>query len=1296
MRSRFAKIGADVDNLSANFANTGGMVVNNAEHPLIDTNNIADAYEGLAGVFASRRADLDQADNAAKVAELDKNLDLLNTVVGDYDSNWGLVHLNPEYADKIEDRWDDLWDTINRAELTPETKERLHKWGFADAKGNEIPQFTKKGRLDKNGRLAAIVDLARHDVAKRHAARVKERIDEDALATELNEEIEFKLYNMAVADRIVNDATADPEQFNNPDFRAKLIEDLSRDGAVVSDAGYNAQIESDVNATAGWAARVKSKLGTGADKIGGFFSRIFRPISRVDRLANVRVVGGVVDKRAKRIEFFTRILKGFASAFIASALITTIATAAAATAGISLAASMAAIGMVTAIGMGVVQVARWRKAQKKANQPTDIRAFLSDKRLVTSLGVSAIAVVAMCFGAAGMATAATSLGYGALALGGAKNTVETFRDARRSDMSVIESLAWAIANAGAVIAGGFTGRMAANAGINYYNERNPENTLLQNATDRTIEHEVEHTETRSEYTQNALDNAERIAKMWYRNNPEILQQRVDAINAYNAEYGTSIDPYRAIMINGDAGGQTFDNMRLHVNNSHIDPNINDVYSHGNHRVLTDAWGRAYDFSPDELRAAAHLFNSDGSINPDSMDVVARLDNYVYENNTVGYMPGRGVHTDNYLPQNDVARGGEVSPNGKVFSTYSDGTPATVENTYTTTETTYENVTDYNRANGDAMATFGNYNQPVKNDGDLRNRVGGMNSTGFRPLRSSDKRGPIKPIVTVTPNDKDKEEDTAPLSDVPKEVPVVQTKQPEQTEQVVVPEVEQQKDKIFAITRAQGKAWQDLHKNMERVIRKMKNAASSSSKMHELNVQRKDILHDIEQLRNDLGHESDEVIDVAADQAIWRADLRQRMIEMENLMQKRPSDAKGKYAKKDWELNVARVQNKIDQLRNALGDAADESRLYYPTPVPGIQAQKKAARRAEYESHRAEILETPLPKPTSRVKPTQDEIVEDAEFVPEFDLPEYESQFNDDVDLDISNHRVPKLDLGRFKKPKYDISDDEIRVIGGKEKSVFNTPEKPLVRIINEEPRYNERGGLVAVLRRAYDKIKKHVSGRTYKVPESLIDIAENANLISTPITDIRGVPVHLVDLSGNNNPLTQNENRAIVVVDVRGLRIPFYLSNGDEGIMAGRWMPLPEIYRSGKWLRWVFLQNELTEIPEIENISHALNQIIGDVRNYSDDALTAEYNMLGKKGFVGGNDVIEHINPEKVFKLIDHAEYSDQHNHKIFATYDNRLVADGVWLRDYLESLESPEYRKNNERFLSKIFRRGDKATGGK
>ena len=79
MRARFERISAHVDTLSANFANTGGMVVNDDEWPLVDTNNIADAYEGLLRTFAARRADVERAGNAEKVAEYNGNLDQLKT-----------------------------------------------------------------------------------------------------------------------------------------------------------------------------------------------------------------------------------------------------------------------------------------------------------------------------------------------------------------------------------------------------------------------------------------------------------------------------------------------------------------------------------------------------------------------------------------------------------------------------------------------------------------------------------------------------------------------------------------------------------------------------------------------------------------------------------------------------------------------------------------------------------------------------------------------------------------------------------------------------------------------------------------------------------------------------------------------------------------------------------------------------------------------------------------------------------------------------------------------------------------
>ncbi len=730
-QERLAQLAERIDTLSADFANSEGMVIDQGSWPIVDTTNIADVYEGFAEMLNARKADIDATQEPDKMQQFNDNLAHLEDVITKYDETWGINKMHQGDGERLSERWDEVYGALNRADISDKTKEKLAKGKFLDSNGKVIPQFESGQEGDTNkyadyqpgykivrdGRLASVVELARHDLAKKHVADEGD-VDEGTLEAELNDEVLYKMFEISTADQIVQGATEHPEQFTDPRYRDEFIQKLSDPEHTyeISDRGYNDAINAQTNATAGWAARLKKKIGAA----GNFFSKIFKPIERIDRLAGVRMQRGAVNKRKKRVEFLVRILKGFASAFIASALITTIATAAAAVAGMSVAMAAATIGIITAIGMGVVQVMRWKKAQQAAGLPTDFKAFLKDKRLLMSLGTSAVAVVAMCFGAAGLAQAAKVLGFGALIMGGSNNAISAYRDARDANMSAGESIAWAIANAAAVIGGGFAGRAAAHAGINAYNEHHPENRIFQHEVTENKPQETtelqDRSETRLEYTQDALDNAKRIAHMWYRDNPEILQQRVDAINAYNLEHGTNIDPYRAIVLNGDAGGQTFDNMRLHVNNSHIDPNINDVYSHGHHRVLTDAWGRAYGFTHDELHAAGHLFGPDGSINPEGMDVIQRLDPMVGAKNTVGFVTGRPVQTDGYFKPNDPAG----------WTTYTGGDAPMVENTYTWQEEVpvVKDVptTELKPVYNGAVAAFGNYSLRERAN-DLRDRIG---------------------------------------------------------------------------------------------------------------------------------------------------------------------------------------------------------------------------------------------------------------------------------------------------------------------------------------------------------------------------------------------------------------------------------------------------------------------------------------------------------------------------------------------------------------------------------------------
>ena len=1335
-------LAARIDEMSADFANSGGMVLEaGTRWPLVDITNIADVYEGFKEALEARIADLDKTRDADKIAQMKANLSQMEMVVADYDRTWGLDKVRPEDASQYERRWDKLNDTLDAGRLTESSKDTVAKYIFRDENGNPVSQFLDDGELDEDGRAAALLNLTRGDIARRHVTDIDAEIDADEIEQELNEEFLFKLYETANADKVVQMAQENPEVFMDPKKRAEFIRGLSEQGGTISNEAYNAALDENANATAGWASRFKKKLGTAAEKVGGFFGRVFHRNKDTDRLSNARMAPATVDLRQKRIELFTRILKGFAAGFIASAIITTIATAAAATAGISLAASMAAIGIITAIGMGVIQVNRWRRAQQAAGAPTDIRAFLADKRLITSLGVSAIAVTAMCFGAAGMGQAAMALGYGALALGGTKNAVDAYRDARSwrgadgKRMSVAESIAWAIANAGAVVAGGLTGRMAANAAINAYNNANPENTLFQNANERTIEHTNTTTETRTEYTQDALDNAEKIARMWYRNNPDVLQQRVDAINAYNAEHGTSIDPYRAIMINGDAGGQTFDNMRLHVNNSHLDPNINDIYSHGHHRVLTDAWGRANGFTDEELNAAAHLFNADGSINANGMDVVSRLDGVVSETNTVGYINGRPVQTDGYFKPND--------PKG--WTTYTDGRPATVENTYETTETTYDNVTDYTRANGgEPMAAFGNDNL---RDGrkTLKDRIGAFWDDVRQKDSHRDEPTPIKPIE---PSKDEKDDDVLipVLDEEPKERPVVEPvleeepvkekteevfddtfvpvldekpedrpviepvleEEPvkEKTEEVfddtfvpvldekpedrpvIEPVLEEEPevdfddvfvqpidtqdkdelvvvadDKILALTRPQAKSWVDVNARLKKVREKL-NKSPHGSKAAKLHAEESKLTYIINELRNKVGHHDDAVIERAAREAL----LRETLNDKQSLINAGPGDNATKWGVYDWHNEIAKLDKKINKQIEKFGAdiesgaRADESKLYFPTPVPGVQRQKKDARG-----------DVKLPSRDELYPRVEEVIVEPYEKTTE---PE------------SAEHKLPKSERRKLHKQQKE------------ERSAARRAERE--KIAASMPQKVERFNLFTALKRAADKVVKNIKPeREYFIPDSLEQLVGDAGLIDAPITDIRGVPVRLVDLGGNNNPITQNRERPIVVVEIRQnvvrdgindsdlIRIPFYLATGLErnsSLPTGHWYPLSNIYSDGQ----IWPDNKYYT-PELRQIATALDERIGDIRNWRDTELTHQRERSGLAGFVGGADAMQHVNPQKIKDIVYDTVYDSR---SLYSYSKNKITIDDAWMASALSHIQSSDWARRRQRIGAGIRNIGRRTLG--
>ncbi|MDR2412846.1 MAG: hypothetical protein LBD50_01380 [Rickettsiales bacterium] len=665
LQARLEKLAARIDELTDNFSS-------NSSYYFADQTNIADVYDGYNKMFAARSVDLDAEKDSAKIRRIEENKNNLEEFIKEYDERWGLSEVSESDAPKLAKKWDELTKRIGDAKVSEDTLKLAAKYKFLDENGRPVPQFFDgKGKesadykhgykLNSNGRLNRVIDLARHDIAMQNVAK-KDAADDEFLEKELNDRIPFKLFEIDTADKVMRGALENPEQFTDPRYLEKFVADLGVNGGEISNTGYQAAMDAQVNQTGGWASRLKARLKSGSQKAGSFFSKVFNPIKDIDKRAEDRTAGSPPDKRKKRIEFFMRILKGFGSAFLVSAAITTIATAAAAVSGVGVAAAIAAIGVMTGIVMGAVQINKWRKAQQAAGRPADLTAFIKDKRLLATLGTTALASAAMIFGAIGLSHTAILMGYGAMALGGFNNAIAMYKDAKANGMSTKESLTWAIANAAAIVGGGFSGRMAANAGIQAFNERNPENTIFQNKETHTEIRQEQHTESRLVYSDDALHNAERIAKMWYQDNPVELQHRVDLINQYNADYGTDIDPYRAIILNADAGGHTFDNMAQHIDGGGV------KYSGGQHTVLTSQWGAEHGFDKADLSALKNLFAADGSINPDGMDVAMRADNFVSARNEVGAVSsGDAPHYDGVLPQNTFDADGNP-----VYNTYADG------------------------------------------------------------------------------------------------------------------------------------------------------------------------------------------------------------------------------------------------------------------------------------------------------------------------------------------------------------------------------------------------------------------------------------------------------------------------------------------------------------------------------------------------------------------------------------------------------------------------------------------------
>ena len=1299
-----------IDEMSADFANSGGMVLDNGDNkwPLVDINNIANVYESFSMALKARIADLDEKQDAAKIAQMKSNIAQLDAVISDYDKDKGLNKVRAEDASKLDSRWDEIMNILNNVELSSETLEALKKYKFLDENGDVIPQFLENGQLDQEGRAAAILDLLRGDIARRHV--VNGKLDKEELSQELNDEFLIELYKIEHIDELKKIVNENPEMFMNAEQREEFMNNLDLVGGAISNDTYNDVLDSNVRATAGWGARLANKLGSVGGKNSGFFDKMFHKNERVDNFANIRMSRKAVDRRQHAIQIIKRILKGFGSALIASVLVMTIASAVAARAGMSVAKAAASIGVAGSLGIMGLQIGRWYRAQRAAGAPTNFKAFLKNKRLLSSLIVTAIAMFAMGAGALGMASASLVLGFIALGLGALKNgaemysdvrdadkgifealkiardkfksgnsmkdAFEAYRKARHAEGSVVKSLALGITNAGSVIAGGITGRALVNVFIDWFNTLFPNNKIFQNVSShlekRGFTKEVERSRTVTDWPTNTTHEA--AVRSWfgarYPDNPEIMQGLLDAVNQYNADTGSNLEPWAALRSMAMSGG---------------DPN------HGVYNAPD--WFNSHGYTADQIHAAANALHPDGTYDSYGIKVLENLATKdLTSKGYAGEMPG---HT--------------IRSNTDVYQTRGEF-PTQHTETWTETQTDYRDVpvTDYNRVDvKNNMAAYGSYNPTTLRDriGTFWNRVKDNRRDEPKPIEQIEpldekhdnsfipvivEKTEEKPIVKPVFEDKPMDEvitDEVIVEDTPKtpapekidvnfedvftppvdidevehgpadkeknpfDLPIVTPvveQEPVDDLSVVKPVLEDERksvvnvdDKILALTRPQAQAWHDL------------NARLKAAKLH---AERSKLQYLINNLRNKLGHYDDDTIERAAREALLRDDLNRKAA----LVAAGPGANASKWDEIDWRGEIAKIDHEIDKKiekwgaeieRNAMANA-DE--LNYPTPVPGIQRQKKDARGY-----------VKLPSENELHPHLYDEVIVEPEIPMEPPMP--------GANVEHGSTKAERRAAREAEKAKRKDA---------RRKFIASLPQKI------------ERFNLRETLKRAIHREEKNDwPGRTYSVPDSLVYLATGTNWIENQISSVRGVPVHLMDLGGNKTPYTQNRGIPLVVAEIKQdvrhdgildtnyIRIPFYLATGTENRSSrptGHWYPLPNLKSDGG-----FSVDEHYDEEELMDIAADLDAKIGDIRNWSDDELTEQRENRGFEGSVGGSDVLQHVDTDRLMLLVSDSVYNGKGLYNFMG--DHILVdmfedkKDGKkrgWMLDALRNIQAPDWEE--------------------
>ena len=830
-----------------------------------DATNVGDTYEGymkMTDVLDKYVAEPEQdEEKKAQLKEvLNTNRETLNTYIDDYDAEWNLENATPERAEEVNKRFDEISPMLDKVEIDEETLALVSNFKFmtngeveqpfVNKQGEKSSTYTPGATIDPESKLATVVRIAKQNAMQSTIAGTDE-ITQESLNKEVSDQLGAALYSFSVGDKVVHGVLENPKAFTDETQRQEFLDNLrnANEPTYLSEEGFEAGVDSSINQSAAYASRLNKKLGKDNPVANQVAVKTLEPLKDLDKRAADRTTDKKMTKREARIALAKRGLKGAVSAFLVSGAITVAATATAtdatltaATGGMNKLAG-AAIGTGLAITAAAMSIRKWRKQRKAEGKPRGLMSMLKDPRLATTLATTALGGAALGFAATGNPGVAMACGSAALTVGAGSNAVFTAKDARKMGLSKAEALGWGVVNAAATVAAGFGGRATANAAIDLYNQHNPDNTTFQHK-EKIGSHTEEYTEqgTRTVIDYGALnENAQEFLQdNWYKDNPELLQQRIDALTAAGVE-----NPHHALLIAHDAGLRAPDNMQMWDGST----------SHGNHTVLTHSWAEQNGVNPDSVDAFKHLFNNDGSVNSDAIAAYKEVAPHVGEDNFVSRIEDRPVIRELY---------------GDRESTYDHEHKLPMkEETYDITKT--KTVDDYGMVRNDngnvGVGMVGMLASPFKAAKKLKERVGSLLDKIVRPKKKELPPAPAPVVHEVIQEEPVSPVVVPPVKEEPVPVTVINEEDPNKKLLIdeykivygIEPNTEEGKDtkwkeycKRVEEERQVGASDKSLNEFLlDRRARLDKVIANGSMSNPEGDLVRKD--YEVKKLRDDRGH-----------------------------------------------------------------------------------------------------------------------------------------------------------------------------------------------------------------------------------------------------------------------------------------------------------------------------------------------------------------------------------------------------------------------------------------------------------